>query len=172
MSRNKKRLGVSPVIATTIILAITITLGLSLWSFANAGVSKATNDYANVITDYGKYTNDRFVIANLAFDYDGSASTSGAIAVWIFNSGSADTKIGNIVLDCNECVVPVHKTINKEDIHDSDPTDDTTVLPTTIQSKQLKTLWFASGTSFEPGKKYDLQVISDTGAYQTYYQEK
>lgn len=169
---SRSRSGVSPVIATTIILAITIALGLSLWSFANAGVSKATNDYANAITDYGRYTNDRFVIANLAFDHDGSGPASGAIAIWIFNSGLADTRIESIILDCKECAIPVHKTINKGDLHDTDPSDDFSVPPTTIQPKQLKTLWFASGISFESDKKYDFQVLSDTGAYQTYYQEK
>src|SRR2546423_793444 len=80
---NRSRSGVSPVIATTIILAITIALGLALWSFANSGVGAATFAYANVITQYGDFVSDKFVITNVAFNYPANDQ----VTFWVYNSG-------------------------------------------------------------------------------------
>ena len=70
----------SPVIATTIILAITITLGLSLWSFANSGVGAATATYSNVVAEYGEFTNDKFIITSVAFNNPSNQH----VAIWVY----------------------------------------------------------------------------------------
>ena len=154
---GKSRSGVSPVIATTIILAITITLGLSLWSFANSGVGTATQTYASVVTDYGKYTADRFIIANMAFD----RPAPGQVTVWIYNSGQLQTEIENIVLTCNDCASFAPVSVDKAQMTGTNP----------VPSKSLEDLFFTSG-SLTTGKTYQIQVMSNTGAFQTYFQEK
>src|SRR5687768_13221946 len=94
-----KRSGVSPVIATTIILAITITLGLGLWSFAASGVSTSTQTYADAVTEYGRYTSDRFIVANMDFDNP----ADGKVSFWIYNSGKLATTISSAVITCKDC---------------------------------------------------------------------
>src|SRR5262245_24975750 len=104
------RRGVSPVIATTIILAITIVLGLSLWSFANSGVSAATQTYSDVVTEYGRYVSDKFVVPTAAFDRPDPDD----VTVWIFNSGSFATEVQSVIITCkgvcNASFVPVQLT--------------------------------------------------------------
>lgn len=158
--RKKSRSGISPVISTTIILAITITLGLGLWTFANSGVGSATQNYAQVVSSIGNYTNDRFVPVNAAFDYP----STNQVTVWIYNSGISKTEIANIVLTCKDCApsfVPV--TVDKAQLTGTNP----------ILSKHLEQLSFNSGsTPLSAGSTYEIQITSSTGAHQTYFQEK
>ena len=151
MSSGRKRSGVSPVIATTIILAVTVTLGLSLWGFANSSVGTATGTYAEVITNYGKYTSDRFVIANLAFNHPLPAQ----VTVWVYNSGDFATEIKEVTLTCKDCVgfAPVTASVSQQ-----------------IPAKSLQAISFVSGV-LTPGNTYQVHVLSNTGAYQVHYQE-
>lgn len=158
-SLNKTRAGVSPVIATTVILAITVSLGLALWSFANSGVSATTAQYADIITDYGKYASDRFVIVNVAFDHPSADSAT----VWVYNSGQLSTNISSILLTCKDCTTPFAAvSVDASQITPANPQ---------VASKSLQALSFSSGTLAD-GNTYEITVTSNTGAYQTHYQEK
>ena len=157
---GRRRSGVSPVIATTIVLAITIVLGLSLWSFANSGVSTATATYAQVVTEYGRFTSDRFVIANMDFD-NPSANN---VAFWIYNSGKLETTIGDVTLTCKDCspaFAPIPTSLTQQN-------PDDVAKPLTMGSKSIKKFYFDTQTVLEAGKTYELTVISDTGASYTY----
>lgn len=153
---ERQRRGVSPVIATTIILAITITLGLSLWSFANSGVSVATQEYASAVTSYGEFVNDKFVIANVDFDNP----SDNHISFWIYNNGKLPTTIDNVALTCKGC----------SDAFDPEPTglvQDSPVdqsKPLTVSSKDLKKFSFNTQTTLEDSMTYELTVITETGA--------
>jgi len=161
---SRKRSGISPVIATTIILAITIVLGISLWSFANSGVSTATETYANVVEEYGKFTSDRFVVTSAAFDYPNPDD----MVVWIYNSGKFDTNIQTVIVTCkgtcSASFIPLQLT--GPDLLSGDMT---------IASHTLKDLRFDSSAKsevFTPGETYQVQVVSETGAFQTIYQKE
>ena len=158
-SPNRRKAGVSPVIATTVILAITVSLGLALWSFANSGVSATTAQYADIITDYGKYASDRFVIVNVAFDYPLADRTT----VWVYNSGQLPTDIVNILLTCKDCTGSFTAV----------STDASQITPANpqLEPKSLQGLSFATGTLAD-GNTYEITVTSSTGAYQMHYQEK
>jgi flagellin-like protein len=161
-TNTSKRRGVSPVIATTIILAITVVLGLSLWSFANAGVSTATQSYADSVTEFGKFTSDRFVIASVAFDHPANDD----LTVWVYNSGKVDTVAQSVIVSCKQCAAtmdPVVLTVVDEQDNDF-----------TIESKTLDDFRLdasAVGAVFVNGDTYQVQVISETGAHQTIYQK-
>ena len=156
---SRRRSGVSPVIATTILLGITVALGLGLWSFANAGVGTATADYAETVTEYGRFTTDRFVIANMDFDNP----SANHVAFWIYNSGKLPTTINNVILTCRDC-----------SSFDADPTNLTQDAPydpsnvLTMETKTLKKFSFDTQDTMEALKTYELTVVSDSGASQTY----
>ena len=164
MNNSNSRRGVSPVIATTIILAITIALGLALWSFANSGVGTATYTYANVITDYGQFVGDRFTIANMAFNYP----SNDQVTFWIYNSGKLTTDIKDVVLTCKDCTPADYSPApgNLVGPNTSDPSD------MTLASKQLGKYSFDGNingsTSIPSGKTFELTVVSETGASQTF----
>lgn len=168
---SKSRRGVSPVIATTIILAITVTLGLSLWSFANSGVGTATQQYANVVTEYGKFTSDKFIVPTIAFDFP-NPPNSNDLTVWVYNNGEKETTIQTINVSCKDCADPVSTglpvTLTANDLLSGDPDE------MKVSSKYLEKLSFdasAAGAVFTPGDTYKVQVISETGAYQTVFQK-
>jgi flagellin-like protein len=152
------RRGISPVIATTIILAITITLGLALWGFANSGVGTATVQYSDAVTEYGEVVrNHRFVIANMDFDNPGPNQ----VAFWVYNSGKLDATINanNVLITCSDCATAPASPTNLLS-GNPDPTD------LTVASKTL--LKFHFDTTLASGKTYELTVVSDEGLAQTY----
>ena len=95
----KRHSGVSPVIATVIILAVTVTLGIALWSFVNSEVNTSTEVFANEVTDYINYLNDRFIIVNIAFSHDAVAASSppdNFVSVWIYNNGNLPLEVNAV----------------------------------------------------------------------------
>jgi flagellin-like protein len=166
----RSRRGVSPVIATTIIIAITVTLGLGLWAYANSGVSSATQSYAESVKQYGDFTKDKFVIANTDFD-----TVNNRIILWIFNSGSQATNICNYLDDPTRCqdnppiVVIARGTgpLTPTCFFKHDPPDSTfdcTASPDfTISPGGLAKFSFSVGT-ITPGTTYDIKVFSSTSA--------
>jgi len=161
----RRRAGVSPVIATTIILAITITLGLALWSFANSAFGTANLEYAEVITEYSRFTSDRFVIANIDFNNP----SADAIAFWIYNSGKFETTINSVIISCKDCTPGAFTPTPAGLVQDS-PADISK--PLTMGSKELKKFSFDTQTTIEPDKTYELTVISETGALQSYVKKE
>jgi hypothetical protein len=163
---NRRRSGVSPVISTTIILAITITLGLGLWSFANSGVSSATQTFSDSVTQYGKFTSDKFVIANMDFNNP----SANRIAFWIFNSGKTQTTISSIALTCRSpCSPPVIQTgtLCQLDAANNCKLNPDGSFDMKVDSKQLAKFGLTL-TTVENAMTYYLKLISDTGASQTF----
>ena len=171
---SKSRRGVSPVIATTIILAITIVLGLTLWGFANSGVGTATTQYSEAVTEYGEIVrNHRFAIANMDFDNP----TNNRIAFWIFNNGKIDTTIGNntIILVCKEdgCVKP---SVDPSSLCQHDPSDPNNLSkcleidgsPNQMVSAGQLSKFSIATSGLEDGKTYEISVVSDAGLTHTY----
>jgi hypothetical protein len=165
LNRNRKRAGISPIIATTIIIAITVVLGLALWAFANTGVGSATQTYSDKIIEYGDYTKDRFIIANMEFNNP----SADQVAFWIFNSGENPTTINSVAF------------IDRITCGDWNPTGLTQVSPfdplkpLTVNTKELKKFYFdvvdlnsTPNTLIDcAGETFELTVVTDTGATQT-----
>jgi len=163
-SRNNQRLrrGISPVIATTIILAITITLGLGLWAFANSGVGTATTQYSEAVTGYGDIVrNHRFVIANVDFDNP----IPNKVSFWIYNNGKVDATISDVhvLLICKQCG---GATFSPSDVAPSTLGETFTVAPKTLQKFEFNS-GYTGGPSL-PAGIYELTVVSEEGLTQTY----
>ena len=175
MSRGRS--GVSPVIASTILLGIAVALGLGLWSFANAGVGTATQEYAETVTEYGRFASDKFVVPSVAYDYANGATSADDITVYVYNSGNFDTQIVNVIVSCIDCEPDY--TFNVLTLTVNDLNSDSTTQPNEstdglVSSKALSHLDFDTGVAgdvFRDDYSYQIQVISDTGAYQTIYQK-
>jgi flagellin-like protein len=173
---NRRRRGISPVIATTIILAITIVLGLALWVFANSGVSNASIQYSEAIEDYGNIVrNHRYVIANIDLD-----PSNNEITFWIYNNGKIDATISEnpIIVICKDvgCDSPMP---NPTTLCKYEPSDPSTCLTDfTVPSKKLRKFAISMSPadpsasppigSIESGKTYEITVLSDAGLAQTY----
>ena len=157
--KSRRRAGVSPVVATTIILAITVTIGLALWSFANSAFGTATREYGQVITEYSRFTSDRFVIANI--DFNNPAADE--MAFWVYNSGKFETTINSVVITCKDC-----SSFDPDPINLTQVSPDDITKPLTMASKTLKKFTFETQSTIESDKTYELVIVSDTGATQSY----
>jgi hypothetical protein len=157
--RVKKRAGVSPVIATTIILAITVSMGLGLYSYAGSQTNVATKSFSDEATDYINYKNDRFTITGLSF---GTSGDSQRFTAYIFNNGDRTLRIGSATV--------------------SDGTSSTSAFCTDdgmITSKDLRGIEFVACDTtnpfpgFEPSTTavYHVKIITVNGSFQTYFQK-
>jgi flagellin-like protein len=163
---NRQRRGVSPVIATTIILAVTISLGLALWGFANSGIGNAMVQYSEAVNEYGDIVrNHRYVIANMDFD-NPAATPPSHMSFWIYNNGKVETTISeaHLIVTCKDCSAAFDP--SPTGLTQVDPDDATQ--PLTVFSKKLKKFHFDTLTTLEPGRTYELTIVSDAGLVQTY----
>lgn len=159
---ERKRKGISPVIATTIILAITVTMGLALYSFVNSQSSAATQSFAQEATDYINYRNDRFVITSLSFQNNG-------ITAYVFNNGNIPVTIKQVLVGFDELNYSCQGTIT-----DSNPIkakEIGTVTITNIPKHDNSGNVTCGGQLETPPAVYHVKVISDSGSYQTYFQK-
>jgi hypothetical protein len=118
-------------------VGIAVTLGLALWSWANSGVSASTESYTNEVTDYVNYVNDRFVIVNFAFGYDGIDEDSfpvpynvspysvdgcsfgndpdndqDCVTIWLYNYGEIPVQVSDILFGEEDDVLESYKNCN------------------------------------------------------------
>jgi flagellin-like protein len=174
---DRRRYGVSPVIASVIILGITVTLGLALWTFVNSEVNTSTEVFANEVTDYVNYLNDRFIIVNMAFQYhhqdvDDACTFDDdlCVTVWIYNNGNLPVKINSILFGNSSSVMQQPETWASS--------EGERVL--TIQKKQMGILCLdVTGLKDSAGEDlvltadqtYYLRVVSESGANNTFFQK-
>jgi FlaG/FlaF family flagellin (archaellin) len=157
---NCKRAGVSPVIATTMIMAITVVMGLALYSFTSSQTNVATKSFADEATDYINYKNDRFTVTGLAFKTN---SNPQQFTAYLFNNGDRVIKITDAVLSVGTDSSALYKFCTNDG---------------TIASKDLKGILFESCDSIAfPGFQsdtpavYQVKILSENGAFQTYFQK-
>ncbi len=98
---RRERLGISPVISSTILIAITVTLGLALWSFVISQANTSTQSFASATTDYVNYVNERYVIVAMALGYDEPNTDectidSECVTIWIYNYSERDVRIDKV----------------------------------------------------------------------------
>jgi FlaG/FlaF family flagellin (archaellin) len=166
--RSRRRLGVSPVISSTIIIAITVTLGLSLWSFIQSQVNTSTQSFASATSDYVNYVNERYVIVSMAFKYDdpnikGCPDDSKCVTVWVYNFSERDVRISRVLFGDSSA--------NQQEIEQ---------FKTSMENNVLKANTLASVTADLSGHGIDFAgdgnsvyyatIFTDGGASQVYYQ--
>jgi hypothetical protein len=158
--RKRSRSAVSPVIATTIIIAITVVMGLALYSYANSQTNNLTEQFADEATDYINYKNDRFTITGLSF---GTNDDSQKFTAYIFNSGDRTLQIGSAtVSDGTSSAISAFCT------------DDGT-----ITSKDLNGIVFEACDTTNPFSGFDpsttavyhVKITTVNGSFQTYFQK-
>jgi hypothetical protein len=174
---NRKRAGVSPLISTMIIIAITIVTGLALFAYTNSQAGAATEVFSQEATDFINYRNDRFVVANVGFKETGKCSvapTDYCFTAYVFNSGNLPVQIttvsasqddGQMAPYCvdtlNQFVIIEPKTMAAVPFYGPasvDPLDGTISCPPAVPDL------------VEEGV-YSFRVASITGSYQMYFQK-
>jgi hypothetical protein len=93
--RHSKRSGISTVVETLLIVAITVTLGTFAFAFASGGLGTMSQSFANWITSSGNSISEKFVVEQVTFTTTGG--TQGA-DVYVRNVGAAPTTLVSVYI--------------------------------------------------------------------------
>jgi hypothetical protein len=181
---SRRRAGVSPLIATTIILAITITMGMALYSFVNSQSNVATQSFAQEATDYINFRNDRFVITNISFKTDlcgnfpNGTKVPNCVSAYLFNSGEVPITVNQVLFGTSStsmqqyCIdIPDTKNNNKERSFASNVVS---LPPKKMLSVSFHTrACFGSGEFPLPSQDqvYYMKIATQNGSYQSAFQK-
>ncbi len=86
-------MGVSPVLASIIMITVTIAGGMTIWSYVNTTSSQVTEAYGQDVTSDINQINEDFVITYLELN-----TTSDTVSIWMYNNGQLDTEIKQIII--------------------------------------------------------------------------
>ena len=174
--RRRHVSGVSPVISATILMAITVTMGLSLWSMVASQSNSSSESFANEITDYVNYVNERYTVVNMAFGYDDpkinacntGLADSKCATVWVYNFSEKDVKVVDVLFgksSVDQRQVSGFKMLDNNMLKANSLGNIT--LP--IDSSVISDSYFSSGFPHD-GKTYYVTVVTEGGSSQAYYQ--
>lgn len=163
-SAMKRRRGVSPVISTTIMIGISVVLGLSLWSFSVSASNGAGAAVTNSTTSYVNYLQDRFTIVHVAYSHDAKnfcADDDTCLTVWIYNNGDLPTKINEVMFG------PKVSTMASM----PHSPDSLVIQPKTVETITIQYKVNGVNTQFTPDTSYIVKLVTETGAFQQYYEK-
>jgi flagellin-like protein len=85
MRRLKCRRGISEVISSVILTAVVLTVGGSIWFYAQSATTAMTNNYVNETLTVMKDVTERFVVEHV-----GNNTSCTTLYVWVYNYGDVD----------------------------------------------------------------------------------
>lgn len=86
-------MGVSPVLASIIMISVTLAVGMTIWSYVNTTSASITESYGQDVTNDINNINEDFIIT-----YFGLNSTTDTISIWFYNNGQLDTEIKQLLI--------------------------------------------------------------------------
>ncbi|MDA4115540.1 MAG: hypothetical protein OK442_03160 [Thaumarchaeota archaeon] len=78
MVHYQKRRGISEVVAVLLMLAIVVTLGVLIYSFASGGMNSLSENYATAMSVKVKAASEKFTVEQVAFAFTGTLSLDGS----------------------------------------------------------------------------------------------
>ncbi|MCP8316649.1 MAG: hypothetical protein H3Z52_02780 [archaeon] len=152
---NGIRKGVSPVVATVIIITVTLVVGFAAWSFVNSEAAAASGAFGQSTASNVNYLRERFVITNVAFNYKGTTPTTGWVTVWFYNNGAVNTQIVEIYIGTS--------TTSMTKISSFSST------PSTLEVG--KSCYVTFTYTINPGITYYIKAVGEFGNVVLYYQK-
>lgn len=86
-------MGVSPVLASIIMIGITVTGGMAIWTYVNSTSAGMTEAFGEGVAKDINGLNEDFIIT-----YLGINATSDTITIWVYNFGKMDTNIEQVLI--------------------------------------------------------------------------
>jgi len=148
---NRVRKGVSPVVATVIIITVTLVVGFAVFAFVNSEAAVASGAFGQSTASYVNCLRERFVITNVAFNYP----SSGQVRVWFYNNGAINTQIVEIYIGTS--------TTSMTKISSFSST------PSTLEVG--KSCYVTFTYTINPGITYYIKAVGEFGNVVFYYQK-
>ncbi len=80
-------------LASIIMISITLAGGMTIWSYVNNTSSSITESYGQDVTNDINNINEDFIITHLGLN-----STANTVSIWIYNNGQFDTVITQLLI--------------------------------------------------------------------------
>lgn len=148
-NEDRKRAGVSDLVASLLTLAITVIVGVSVFGFVNAQSSMSSQSYGESVNTYVEQMREKFVIVNAALNYP----SSDKVTVWFYNYGGIDTQMVQIYIGTSES--------NLESVSSSS-------LPLDLPKGSIRSITFDYTTSV--GQVYYIKAVGARGNIQSSFQ--
>lgn len=94
MRYNHKRGAVSEVVSTLLLVAIVVTLGVFVFTFASGGLNSLTGSFTRLMTSQGNAVDEHFVVEQAVFSFTGTTGAS----VYVRNVGSIASTIVSVYI--------------------------------------------------------------------------
>jgi flagellin-like protein len=149
MRRLKCRRGISEVISSVILTAVVLTVGGSVWFYAQSATTVMTDSYVNETLTVMKDVTERFVVEHV----NNSALTH--LNVWVYNYGGVDI-VADVYANATHSSIYIFKS----------------TLGTTVASGDLVKIDVSFvGNALQSGDKVAIKVHSrrQNNAFFTYY---
>jgi len=92
--RSRGRRAVSEVVSTLLLVAIVVTLGVLVFTFASGGLSSLTGSFTRLITNQGSAVNEHFLIMQVTFTFSGTTGAS----VYVRNAGTISSTLVSVYI--------------------------------------------------------------------------
>ncbi len=180
--RSRRRKGVSDLVGTMLLLAMTLVAGFALFGFVRAQASISELSYAQSVGGTMSYLQERFVIPLVSY-------TSSSVTVYIYTNGQTPTQFAqvevygpsrsamDVVYDANNVTVSSPASCRGQTTASS--SNESPMLGTSGSSLTVKVSYVATivltlpscpGLSFQPGSTYFVALLGIYGNSAVYYQ--
>ena len=100
-TRRGERRAVSEVVSTLLLVAIVVTLGVLVFTFASGGLGSLTGSFTRLITNQGNTVSEHFVVMQATFctstTQTGCSGTTGA-SVYVRNAGTISSTLVSVYI--------------------------------------------------------------------------
>ncbi len=169
MAHIVKSRGVSQILASLILITITLGVGFGLFGYVNSAVTTAEGAYQNALQLQINELQESFIIASANF-------SSNELTIWFFNNGNINSSIIQIIIwnATSSLLVTYNDTfVVKGGISYAASSYEDPVLPLFLQTEAVTAIKSTLPTgTFNDGRVYNIKAIGTYGNSYTYFQVK
>jgi len=161
--------GVSQILASLILITITLGVGFGLFGYVNSAVTTAERTYADALQTQSNQLLESFIIASANF-------SSNELTIWFLNNGNINSSIIQIIIwnSTSSLFVTYNDTFVVKDLisYPASSYEDP-VLPLFLRTEAVTTITLTLPTgTFNDGRVYNIKALGTHGNTYTYFQVK
>ena len=95
---NRARKGTSELVSTMMMIAISIAAALAAAVYTNSVASSKMQEHGEEVAKIINKNNEDIIILHAEYDQENEFCNE-PLVVWIYNAGTIDTKVVNVIID-------------------------------------------------------------------------
>jgi|SRR5579863_3987355 len=160
MKIGNRKGGLSDLVATVLLVAMTLIAGAALFGYVNGQAANSENQLGKGNANNVNFLNERFVIVDLNFSL-GNPST--AVSIWIYNNGAVTLNVTQVELYNASRTIDVFYQHNPPSLGCTLQSLPSYKQPNPFSNPLKLTLFLPCGYHFETGRTYYANVLGVYG---------